>query len=203
MKSLCLYGASWHGREVMQIALDAGLYMGRACFIDDHQSGVIDGFPVMPGSMARETEFLSSYRFLVTIGDNITRIRIGNEIIAQGGEVITLVHPSALVWRYAEIDVGSVIFPRAIVSVAAKVGKFCIVNKHATVGHGAVMEDGANISDSTAMSGRVGMCSFMGLHAVAIPGVDIGSHCTVGAGAAVIRNVPDGATVVGVPARQI
>jgi len=201
LKHLCLYGASWHGREVFCIAIDSGLYIGRGCFLDDSKTGKVDGMPILPGSMAKDPEFLSSHRFLVTIGDNEARLRIGREIEKRGGEVISLVHPSALLWSN-DIGKGSVIFPRAIVSIGAKVGDFCIVNKHATVGHGAVMEDGSNIADSTAMSGRIGTCSFMGLHAVAIPDVDIGSHCTVGAGAVVIRSVPDGATVVGVPARQ-
>lgn len=203
LKHLAFYGASWHGREVLQIALDCETYLGQSCFLDDGAAGKVDGLPIIPGSLARDPEFISSHRFLITIGDNASRLRIGRMIHNLGGEIISLVHPSALVWQGSEIGMGSVIFPRAIVSVAAKVGNFCVVNKHATVGHGAVMEDGSNIADSTAMSGRIGTESFMGLHAVAIPGVDIGARCTVGAGAVCIRSVPDDTTVVGNPARKI
>lgn len=204
LKDLVVYGASWHGREVMQVCRDTGMYMGSACFLDDGLSGrKVDGIDVFSGYLLHEGSFIETHRFIVAIGNNQSRLRIGNDILAKGGEIETVVHPSALVWPHAEIGIGTVIFPRAIVSVAAKVGRFCIVNKHATIGHGTVLGDGANISDSCAMSGNVGTESFMGLHAVAIPGVDIGDRCIVGAGAAVVRSVPDDTTVVGVPARAL
>jgi sugar O-acyltransferase (sialic acid O-acetyltransferase NeuD family) len=205
LKPLAIYGASWHGREVLQVALDTNVYVGQGCFLDDNAaSGEVrnlDGLPVLPGTFLNDQSFIASHRFIVTIGDNAIRLRIGRHILNLGGEVISVIHPTALVWHEAEIGDGSVIFPFAIVSVAAKIGQFCIVNKHATVGHGAVMEDGSNVADSTAFSGRLGTGSFMGLHAVAIPGVDIGARSTVGAGAVCIRSVPDDTTATGVPAR--
>lgn len=206
LKPLAIYGASWHGREVLQIALDANVYVGQGCFLDDrveHGMKKLDRMPLCPSSLAKLPEFIGAHRFVIAIGDNATRLRIGRHILNLGGEVITIIHPTALVWDGASVDIGTVIFPHAIVSVDAKVGQFCIVNKNATVGHGAVMEDGSSAADVSAFSGRLGTESFMGLHAVAIPGVDIGARCTVGASAVCIRSVPDDATVVGNPARKI
>lgn len=45
--------------------------------------------------------------------------------------------------------------------------------------------------------------TFAGMGAVAIDGISVGSNSVVGAGSVVIRDVPDGARVVGVPARSI
>jgi len=50
---------------------------------------------------------------------------------------------------------------------------------------------------------RVGRCAWVGIGANVIQCVSIGEYATVGAGAAVIRDVPAYATVVGVPARVI
>jgi serine acetyltransferase len=38
---------------------------------------------------------------------------------------------------------------------------------------------------------------------VVLPDITVGAGATVGAGSVVIQNVPEGATVFGVPARQI
>jgi acetyltransferase-like isoleucine patch superfamily enzyme len=43
----------------------------------------------------------------------------------------------------------------------------------------------------------------VGAHAVLLPGVVVGKGALVGAGAVVTRDVPDGATVVGNPAREL
>jgi acetyltransferase-like isoleucine patch superfamily enzyme len=48
---------------------------------------------------------------------------------------------------------------------------------------------------------RVGSGTLLGLGSRILPGIRVGRGCTVGAGAIVTRDVPDGVTVVGVPAR--
>jgi len=50
---------------------------------------------------------------------------------------------------------------------------------------------------------RVGRGAFVGVHCVILPGVTIGARAIVGAGSVVTEDVPEGATVVGVPARMI
>jgi maltose O-acetyltransferase len=47
----------------------------------------------------------------------------------------------------------------------------------------------------------VGARTLIGLGAVVLPGIVIGSDCIIGAGSVVVRDVPDGATVYGNPAR--
>lgn len=49
----------------------------------------------------------------------------------------------------------------------------------------------------------VGEGSFIGANATIMPGVRIGKHCVIGAGAVVTKNIPDYSVAVGVPARVI
>src|ERR1700722_16934449 len=116
LKPLAIFGASWHGREVLQLVLDANIYVGQGCFLHDMATGKMSGLPVMAGSFVNDPAFVAAHRFIVTIGHNAARLRIGRHILNLGGEVITVIHPTALVWHEAEIGIGSVVFPFAIVS---------------------------------------------------------------------------------------
>jgi acetyltransferase-like isoleucine patch superfamily enzyme len=49
----------------------------------------------------------------------------------------------------------------------------------------------------------VGLGALVGIGAAVLPGISIGCRAIVGAGAVVTRNVPDDATVVGVPAARV
>ncbi|TNE42888.1 MAG: acyltransferase [Sphingomonadales bacterium] len=49
----------------------------------------------------------------------------------------------------------------------------------------------------------IGECSFIGARSIIMPGVRIGSHCIVAAGAVVTKDVPDNSIVAGNPAKII
>ncbi len=50
---------------------------------------------------------------------------------------------------------------------------------------------------------RIGRCVFVGARAVILPGVTIGDHAVIGAGAVVVNDVPSCAVCVGVPAKVV
>ena len=50
---------------------------------------------------------------------------------------------------------------------------------------------------------RIERGAFVGVHSVVLPGVRIGRLAIVGAGSVVTRDVAEGSTVVGVPARPL
>ena len=47
----------------------------------------------------------------------------------------------------------------------------------------------------------IGADTLVGTGACVIPGIKIGSRCVIGAGAVVVRDVPDDTQVMGIPAR--
>ena len=50
---------------------------------------------------------------------------------------------------------------------------------------------------------HIGDDVWIGTNVIILPGVNIGSHCIIGAGAVVTKDVPDYAVVGGVPAKVI
>jgi len=133
------------------------------------------------------------------------RLGLHGKLIQLGLRPVTLVHPSAIIAENAEIGEGAQIMAGVIIGPEAKIGKQCIINTRASIDHENVLEDGVEISPGVTLCGmvRVGSCAWIAAGATVLPLVQIGRYATVGAGAVVTKNVPDGTTVVGIPAKPL
>jgi sugar O-acyltransferase (sialic acid O-acetyltransferase NeuD family) len=145
----------------------------------------------------------ASDRFVAALGAGSLRARVFAAACARIAACDVLVHPRATVARSAALGNGTCVFANAVVNPRGSVGVDCIVNTGAIVEHDCVVGDHAHVAPGSVLAGgaQVGEGSLVGARAVVLPGVTVGRWCTVGAGAVVTRDVPDGATVRGVPAR--
>ena len=98
---------------------------------------------------------------------------------------------------------GLVIQCFANLSVDCSVGDGVRLNTGANVMHDVTLGDFVSIAPNAVLLGgvKVGSLSYIGANATVLPGVAVGHGSTVGAGAVVTRDVADGATVKGSPAR--
>jgi serine O-acetyltransferase len=78
-----------------------------------------------------------------------------------------------------------------------------VINSRVKAGRNLVLEHGVTIGAEKNQSPTLGDNVFIGAGAKIIGPVRIGSDVKIGANAVVIRDVPDGATVVGIPARVV
>lgn len=122
---------------------------------------------------------------------------------SQGFSFATVIHPRAVVASDAMLAEGAQIMAGAVIQPGVSIGRNSIVNSGAVVDHDCVIGDHVHLSPGATLSGgvRVGSGSHVGTGATVIQGISIGAGCLVAAGAVVISDVPDGATVMGVPAR--
>jgi acetyltransferase EpsM len=114
-----------------------------------------------------------------------------------------VVHAAAWVSSTATIGEGAVIMAGAVVQSGAVIGAHGIVNSGAVVEHDVVLGEHVHVGPGATIGGaaRVGAMTHIGLGAAVRDHISIGADAIVGMGAVVVRDVPGGTTVMGVPAR--
>lgn len=200
MKRLAIIGAGGHGRVVAESAAAAGW---EAVFYDDHLTGLVDGWPV--GGKADDALATRCDGTIVAIGNNRLRLDWIERLRAAGVTLATIIHPSAVVSRSAALGEGTFLAPGAIVGTGAVLGAGCIVNTAASVDHDCSLAEAVHLSPGVHLSGEVtiGTASWLGTGSSVRNRIRIGRDVVVGVGGVVVRDVDDGRTVIGVPARPL
>ena len=173
----------------------------------DSRSSVLDGFQCEYGILGDPFSFelRTTDRVVCAIGEPKPKLEYCRALKAKGAEFMALVHPTAVIGSRCTIGDGCVVCPGAIVSTGAQLGNYATLNLNATVGHDAVIGDGCTLSPHADVTGWavLGEGVFMGSHASVLPRVEVGAYAVVGAGSVAVTAVKAGATVFGVPARQV
>lgn len=195
---LILIGGSGHAKVIVGLARQLGVPV--ECCLDDNPAlhgATLLGVPVRGPTASFP---LTGRRAVLAIGNNAIRARLASCLPA---EWVTLVHPRAFVEPSVRLGPGTVVFAGAIVQPDTVIGAHAILNTGATVDHDGRIGDFVHLAPGVHLAGNVTIeeGAFVGVGVSVIPGRRIGAWTTVGAGAAVVRDLPGHVTAVGVPAR--
>lgn len=114
-----------------------------------------------------------------------------------------LMHPHATLGGAVTLADGIVIAAGARLSTNIRLGAHVQVDQNVTVGHDVRVGDYSRLNPQACVSGsvQIGEAVLVGANSTVLPGLRVGSGAIVGAQACVVRDVAEGATVKGVPAR--
>jgi sugar O-acyltransferase (sialic acid O-acetyltransferase NeuD family) len=203
VKRLALLGASGHGKVVADMALLSGWDV--VTFFDDAwpQCQRNGPWPVEGDSAALIARLAQFDGVVISIGDCKVRWQKQQALQGVGAQMVTVVHPAAVISPHATLGPGTVIMAGAVVNIDAIIGQAAIINTGATVDHDCLLGDAVHICPGAHLSGsvQVGDGSWVGVGATVKQGMVIGKQAMVGAGAVVVTPVADALTVIGNPAR--
>jgi sugar O-acyltransferase (sialic acid O-acetyltransferase NeuD family) len=206
-KTVLIYGASGHGKVVIDIVERQGEYTIAGLLDDDPamQGKDFCGYAVSGGLEMLTKNAPHSQKLILALGDNNVRKGLWAKVKPLGYELACAIHPSAQIGKDVSIAPGTVIMANVVINSGSRIGENVIVNTGATVDHDCLIGDYAHISPGTHLAGnvRVGERTHIGIGSAIISNITIGKGSIIGGGAVVVADIPDDVTAVGVPAKVI
>ena len=116
-----------------------------------------------------------------------------------------LIHPDVRMHRSVKLGNNVVVCAGTILTIDITIGYGTMLNLNCTVGHDAVIGEYCTFNPGTHISGEVTIQDEVecGTNVSVIQGLTVGKGAVIGAGAAVVRSIPEGVTAVGVPAKPL
>jgi sugar O-acyltransferase (sialic acid O-acetyltransferase NeuD family) len=210
LKDLYIIGAGGFGREVAWLVErinDVIPTWNLKGFIDDNTSlhgNLEDGYSVV-GDCAYLASIPQETWAVCAVGAAKVRKKIIEKLKRSNLKFATLIDPSVMLSKRVSIGEGSIICAGTIITVDISIGEHVIINLDCTIGHDDIIRDFVTLYPSVNVSGNVivGECTELGTGMQIIQGKNIGKESIVGAGAVVIRDIPEKCTAVGSPAKPI
>lgn len=173
-------------------------------YLDDNpalQGKQFIGLPVL-GQLADFTT-IAHDALIVAIGDNAVRRHLFLRFQSLQASFAIACHPHAVVARDVKIGAGAMICAGVIINSGSVIGENVILNTACSVDHHNQVNDHAHLAPGCHLGGDVivGEGALIGVGAAVLPQRRIGAWSVVGAGAAVIRDLPEHIVAVGVPTR--
>lgn len=201
---MVLIGYSGHAFVVYGILSSAGVRVSGYC---DQVEKTFNPFGLQYLGSENSAEALKTIQqngYFIAIGDNRLRKKIyeslagGNLFPGNAIHASSVIDPSATIATHGVmIAANAVINPLATIETGAICNTGCIIEHECVVGAFAHIAPGAVLCGNV----KIGAGTFVGANAVIRQGIMVGNNAMIGAGAVVVKEVADGETVTGVPAK--
>lgn len=209
MKQIYALGVGHNTPVFIDLALACGYEVVGLYHYNGERTGQLDhGFEIIGSFDDLFAQSIVGKNFLLTMGDCRIKADLQQRILAAGGNVPTLIHPSAVISSFAkihpqgvyispftyvqadsEVETGSVLLSHVNISHTTHIGKYCFVAGGSQIGAYTHVEDYVFVGQ--------------GVLSISAKVKTIGEGAFIGAGSLLTKDVPADAKMVGRPAKQM
>jgi sugar O-acyltransferase (sialic acid O-acetyltransferase NeuD family) len=207
MNCIIMIGAGGHARVLVEALRSSGLAVeGFVTPTPEDAVGAMSGILRIGDDeslLARDPRGTLIVNGIGSVGDPKRRKVTFEKFRSGGFSFATIIHPAATVAADAIVAEGAQIMAGAVLQPGVRVGLNTIINTGAIVDHDVIIGNHVHIAPAACLAGHVtvGHETHVGAGATVIQNVRIGERDLIAAGAIVIDDIPEGATLLGVPAR--
>lgn len=206
---MLIVGAKGLAKEVLEIFNQQNNLQDLTFFDDvsfDISDKLYEQFSVLKSIKEIEFQFKLDNKYIIAIGNPILRYELYKKIESIGGNLVSAISPYATIGHFGtHINAGSIIMSNTVITNDVTIGNCTLINPNCTISHDVRIGNFTDIGPGVQIPGwcLVGDFCNIGTGAILLPKVKIGNNVSIGAGAVVTKDVMDGETVVGVPARPL
>jgi sugar O-acyltransferase (sialic acid O-acetyltransferase NeuD family) len=191
---LALFGYGGHAREV-------------ACQIGEEITFFVDDqyVPTVPNVKGISTFNSEEYLMMVAVANSKDRFDIVQRLPKET-QYFTFIHPSVQIMDdNIEVGEGSFIGASSILTTNIKLGKHALLNRGNHIGHDCIIGDYFSMMPNAIVGGNVtiGDNAYLGSCSNIKEKINITSNILIGMNAAVVKDITESGTYVGVPTKKI
>lgn len=216
MKKIVIIGASGYGGETLgvinAINVDKQTYEGDVYdilgFIDDNKAKhgtEVFGYEVLGDMSWFDKAENHGVSCVIAIGDPVNKKKVYEMLKDKGIEFPSIIHPHAIIVDTVKLGEGCIISAGNILNMGVRIGDFVILNLSSVFGHFTTIGNFSTVNPMVALSGdcNIGEGCYLGTNCSIIQKINIGCWSKIGAGAVVLKDIPNKVTAVGVPAKVV
>ena len=197
-----IVGAGGFGKEMMELVTLEYNLLG---FVDDGREGVIHGYKIL-GKVDSLLSYKSEVNVFICIAKPAIRKKIYT-ILSSNKNLLfpALISKNTKISKFVNIGQGSIICDNVVITTDTVIKDFCIIDNSCLIGHDDIISEFVTIYPGAIVAGNVEIQKEVeiGTGSRIIQGLVVGNNSILGAGAVVVRDIPNECTAVGIPAKPI
>lgn len=208
MKSIII-GAGTYGEVYLAYLQESGVDV--IGFLDDNpkcQDKKINGVPVLgPINLLNTLKTTNDIEAVYCpLGNNKLRVKFLTYARQLGYKTPNYIHPSVIISPHVTIGEGVYILLGTTIMPHTVIRNYVMISMGVHLAHHNVLEEGVFLSTGCNFGASIhaNRYAYCGIGSTIMTGIhELGEDCLIGAGAVVIKDVPDSAIMAGVPAKVL